>query len=168
MNKKYTPKKIVIMAVFISIGVILQYAETQLLPSAGFGGKLGLANIVSIINIFMFGGKNALVIATLRAALVSLITNGAVTLPYGIAGAVLSTIAMWGIKKYFYPRVSIIGMSIVGAVFHNTAQIMVAFVQYGSIYVFSYFPGLMTVSLFSGIVTGYTARVFAQKVLKEG
>ena len=167
MKKFYTTKKIVIMAVFISVGIVLQYAESRILISQLPAGKLGLANVVSIINIYMFGGHNALLIATLRATLTSLLTSGAAALPYSVAGAFFSTIAMWIIKKYFYPAVSIIGISIVGAATHNVVQLLVAFLQYGSIFVFSYLPGLLVISLFSGFVTGYTAKTFAQRVLKE-
>ena len=56
MKNSYTPKKIGIMAMFVAIGLVLQYAESRFLVLSVPGGKLGLANVVSIINIFMFGG----------------------------------------------------------------------------------------------------------------
>ena len=167
MKKKYTPKQIGIMAVFVSFGFVLQYTESKIFISAVPGGKLGLCNIVSIINIFIFGGQNALVIASIRSMLTSFITGGAATLPYSLAGAVCSTAAMWLVKKYFYPKISIIGISIAGAAVHNIAQLVVAFLQYGSGYVFSYLPSLLTVALISGTVTGYATRVLAERLLKE-
>ncbi len=168
MKNSYTPKKIGIMAVFVSVGFILQYVESRILITAIPGGKLGLANAVSIINIFMFGGKNALVIAFFRSVLTSLVASGAAALPYGLSGAVFSVVAMAFVRKYFYPKVSIIGMSIVGAAVHNTVQLLVAFWQYGSPYVFSYLPGLMVMAVASGFVTGYTAKVISKRALKIG
>ena len=168
MKNSYTPKKIGIMAVFIAIGLVLQYVESRISILSIPGGKLGLANAVSIINIFMFGGKNALIIAILRATLTSLMVSGIATLPYGVLGAIFSILVMALSKKYFYPQVSIIGISVLGAAFHNIAQLLVAFLQYGSPYVFSYLPGLMVMGVLSGIVTGYTAMVFSKRALKIG
>lgn len=167
MKKRYTPKKLGIMAVFISVGLALQYVEGQMLITSVPGGKLGLANIVSIINIFMFGGQNAAVIATIRACLGALVTSGAVVVPYSAAGALCSTGIMWLVKRLFYPKVSMIGIGIAGAVVHNIAQLIVAFVQYGSVYVFSYMPVLLIIGLVSGTVTGCAAGIIAKRILKE-
>ena len=167
MKQIYKPRKIGIMAIFIAIGLVLQYIESRILITPLPGGKLGLANIVSIINIFMFGGQNATVIAVIRALLGSLISGGAATAPYSAAGAFFSTLSMWGMKCFLYPRVSIIGISITGAVFHNIAQLLVASVVYATGYVFSYLPGLLIMALVSGMVTGYATQVFAKRALKE-
>ncbi len=165
--KKYTAKNTAIMAAFIAVGFVLQYAESRILISNIPGAKLGLANVVSIINIFMFGGQNATVIASLRATLASVVSAGVVTLPYSLCGAFFSTIAMSFAKKYFYPKVSIIGISIIGASVHNVIQLAVAFFQYGSAYIFSYLPGLLIMALVSGTITGYAAKTFADRTLKE-
>ena len=157
-------KRIGIMAMFISVGLVLQYAESRLIVTNVPGGKLGLANVVSIINIFMFGGGNALVIASLRAVLGCLFSGGLTALPYSLAGAFFSTLAMCGIKKLFYPKVSMIGISVTGAAVHNLAQISVASVVFSSGYVFSYLPVLLIVAAVSGIATGYAAELIYGKL----
>jgi heptaprenyl diphosphate synthase len=167
MKRIYSNRKIGIMAVFIAIGLVLQYFESRIIITPVPGGKLGLANIVTVINIFLFGGGNATVIAIIRAFLGALVSGGAATVPYSVAGAALSTLAMWIVKKYFYPKVSIIGISIIGAVFHNIAQLLIASAVYVSGYIFSYLPGLLVLALVSGTVTGYAALIFAKRALKE-
>lgn len=165
--KRCKAKNLAIMAAFVAVGFVLQYAESRILISDIPGAKLGLANVVSIINIFMFGGKNAIIIASLRATLASVVSAGAVTLPYSLCGAFFSTLVMSITKKYFYPMVSIIGISIIGASVHNIIQLTVAFFQYGSAYIFSYLPGLLVMALVSGTITGYAAKTFAYRALKE-
>ncbi len=167
MNNKYTSRQIGLMAVFIAIGLVLQYVENQILITPVPGGKLGLSNIVTIINIFVFGGRNALLIAALRSFLGSIIMGGAISAVYSVSGAVLSTIAMWLMKKYLYPKVSLVGISIAGASIHNITQLFVAVITYKSIYVFSYLPLLLIIALLSGTATGYCASLFAKRILKE-
>ena len=167
MNNKYTSRKIGLMAVFVAIGLVLQYVENQILITPVPGGKLGLSNIVTIINIFVFGGRNALLIAVLRSFLGTIVMGGVISAIYSVSGAVFSTVAMWLIKKYFYPRVSLVGISIAGASVHNITQLFVAAVTYKSIYVFSYLPLLLIIALLSGTATGYCARLFTNRVFKE-
>ena len=168
MKMKYKPKELGIMALFISIGIILQYVENYIMISPVPGGKLGLSNIISIINIFMFGGANAMVISLVRAFLGTLITGGVTALPYSISGAFISTLVMSLLRKYCYPRLSMIGMSVIGASLHNVAQICVASLVMSSFYIFSYLPFLLIIAVISGMITGYSAQVFGNRILKTG
>ena len=51
-------------------------------------------------------------------------------------------------------RVSIYGVSVLGAAAHNIGQILVAVIWMGSGYVIGYLPYLLIVSVFTGMVTG--------------
>ena len=168
MKKRYTSKNIIIMSIFVAIGIILQYIESKVLILPVPGGKLGLCNIVSIVNIFMFGGKNAMMISLIRAFLGTFLTSGAMALPYSMTGAFFSTAVMSVVKKYLYPKVSMIGISIIGAAVHNVMQICVAAVMLTSGYIFSYLPFLLVVAVASGAVTGYAAQIFGNRILKYG
>ena len=75
-KRRYTPRDIGIMAVFVSLGIILQYVERFIMITPVPGGKLGLSNIVSILNIFLFGGQNALTVSLIRAFLGTVLTSG--------------------------------------------------------------------------------------------
>ncbi len=166
-SRKIKSTDICIMAVFVASGLVLQYIENYIAITSVPGGKIGLANIVSILNIFMFGGGNALLISTIRAFLGALLSGGISAIPYSVSGAVFSTIAMWICKKLFYPDVSMIGIGVLGAVFHNLAQICVAAVIFSSPYVFSYMPFLILFALVSGAITGYTAQLFERRFLQK-
>ncbi|MBR5614463.1 MAG: Gx transporter family protein [Clostridia bacterium] len=168
MNKHITKtRKIGIMAIFVAIGMVLQYAESRLIVTSVPGGKLGLANVVTIINIFMFGNKSAILISVIRATLGCLISGGITALPYSLSGAFFSTLFMCLAKKLIYPRISTIGISVIGAAIHNISQIFVAALVFSSWYIFSYLPALLVVAVISGVLTGYTADVFSKRILKE-
>lgn len=166
MKRSSKSFKLTVMALFVAIGLVLQYAEGLLIVTTVPGGKLGLCNIVSIINIFMFGGTNALGIAFVRSLLGGLISGGAISTVYSVAGAVFSTIAMSAVKKYMYPKFSMVGISVVGATVHNLTQITVAVLFYKSIYLFSYVPLLMVFATASGCITGIAAQIISKRVLK--
>ncbi len=160
-------RKLTILSLFVAIGLVLQYVESKILISTIPGGKLGLCNIISIINIFIFGGANAVLVATLRSVLGAILFGGFMTIPYSVTGTLLSAFAMWGLKRTCYPKVSVIGISMTGAVINNIAQVFVAFLFYNSIYVFSYLPMLLIIGLISGFVTGVATHIFSKRVLSK-
>ncbi len=167
-KKKYSAKNICIMAILTAVGIVLQYVENRILISPVPGGKLGLANIVTILNIFLFGGKNAMVISLLRAFLGSLLSGGVTALPYSLLGTFFSVLGMIFAKKYFYPKVSVVGMSVIGATLYNLAQILVASLIFYTVYMFSYLPQLLIVAAVSGAITGMGAKVLGDRILKDG
>ena len=87
LHGKYSSGQLCLMAVFIAIGLVLQYIEGTFAIFAPPGAKVGLANVVSIISLFMFGGANAFVIAVIRAVTGSLLGSGAAAVAYSTAGA---------------------------------------------------------------------------------
>lgn len=157
LHGKYSSGQLCLMAVFIAIGLVLQYIEGTFAIFAPPGAKIGLANVVSIISLFMFGGANAFVIAVIRAVTGSLLGSGAAAVAYSTAGAAAAVVAMWFCRKKFFPSLGIIGISIVGAAAHNLAQVAVAAVTLQSAYVFSYLPAVLIFALCGGLATGYTA-----------
>ena len=167
-KKKYSAKNICIMAVLTAVGIILQYVENRILISPVPGGKLGLANIVTILNIFLFGGKNAMVISLLRALLGTLLSGGMTALPYSVVGTFFSVLGMILAKKYIYPKASIVGLSVIGASLYNFAQILVASLIFYTSYMFSYLPQLLIVAAVSGTVTGVGAKILGDRILKDG
>ena len=167
-SKKYSAKNICIMAVLAAVGIVLQYVENRILISPVPGGKLGLANIVSLINIFLFGGKNAMVISLLRAFLGTLLSGGVTALPYSVTGTLFSVLGMVLAKKYLYPKAGMVGLSVIGAALYNIAQIVVASLIFYTGYMFSYLPQLLIVSVVSGTVTGIGAKILGDRILKYG
>lgn len=166
MRKKYTSFEICTMAAFISAGLVLQYIESQLALLPIPGGKLGLANIVSMINISVFGGGCAMVIAVCRAFIGALLTGGAGAVPYSVAGAAASVGIVWLCRRRMSPRVSMVGEGVLGAAAHNTAQLLVACAALGSPYALSYFSALLVIAVICGSATGYAAELLNGRIMR--
>lgn len=164
---KYKTKDYIVMAFMVSLGIVLQIADNMLNFIAIPGGKLGLSNIVTLKNIFVFGGINALFISFIRAVLGSFLYGGVTSFFYSVFGALFSVLSMWVIKKFLYPKVSEIGISVVGAFFHNFAQVLVAIVAFESFSLISYLAPLTLLSVFAGIFTGMQVKLLNEKNFKR-
>lgn len=157
-------KRLIISALMIAIAAVLQIAENALPVIVHIpGGKLGFANIVTMAVIPVLGCKTAIIIAILRAALGSILYGGPISAIYSISGAVLSSLAMCILYKYFYGKISFYAIGCIGAAVHNTAQVTVAFIMTESTGVFIYLPLLLVISAISGTVTGGAAQAFINK-----
>lgn len=151
MNKT---RKLALCALMISLALALSYVERfiplqLLIPLPGI--KLGLANIVTLIAIYLLGPANALVIVVCRCFLGSLFGGGITALMFSLTGSILSLIVMSLVRKL--PCFSIYGVSILGAAAHNVGQICMAVLLMQSHYVAAYLPYLLLVALFTGFAT---------------
>ncbi len=142
-------EKLTISALFCAVALILSYLESLIPPFFSVPGiKLGLANLVSVFLLYRLGFKYALTVSLLRVALSSLLFGSVLTLFYSLAGAVLSLFLM-----YLFKRLSLfseIGVSIIGGISHNAAQIAVAALLMETATIVYYLPPL----IISGTVTG--------------
>ena len=123
---KNNTKKITFLGLAAAVTLILSYVESLLPPlwAAVPGIKMGLPNIMIIFLLYRFGWKEAAAVSLVRLAAVALLFGNVMTLAYSLAGAVLSLLLMTFFKKW--NAFSMVGVSIIGGVFHNLGQILVA------------------------------------------
>lgn len=148
-------KRLVQSAVLVSLALALSYIERfiplqLLIPLPGV--KLGLANVVTLIALYLLGGKYAFVILILRCVLGSVFGGGITGLLFSLTGGVLSMSIMALCKKVTF--LSVYGVSILGAAAHNIGQILAAMVLLNSVYIGMYLSYLLIVALFTGFATG--------------
>ncbi|QTL97253.1 heptaprenyl diphosphate synthase [Iocasia frigidifontis] len=156
-------RKIVLISLLVSLGLILHFVEAML-PMAFIvpGAKLGLANIVSLMGIVLFGFQGGFLILMMRIILASLMAGTLMTINFylSIAGGLLSFLFMYGAYYYLGKRFSLLGISILGAVFHNLGQIVTAYYIIANPGIFYYLPYLILLAvptgLGVGLVTYYT------------
>lgn len=142
----------VFTALLVAMALAVSLIESMIpLPFIVPGFKLGLSNMVILVTMNIFDFKRGFLVAVLKSVLLMLIVGFGPSFLYSFAGAVLSTIMMGISMKFFNNIFSILGISIIGAVCHNFAQVSVASFMLGSIMLFSYLPVLTIV----GTVTGY-------------
>ena len=167
MNRKskLTTQKLTRLALLAATSVVLGYIEgiiTALMPLPP-GIKLGLANTVVLYSIYTLGVGCSVILIILKVVLTGFMSgNLAAAFLYSMGGAVLSLIAMLLVKNLGRDKVSIVGVSVVGAVFHNIGQILVASLLLQT-------PGLMFyvfILMISAVVTGTLTGVAGNQVIR--
>jgi len=143
-------KKMVFLSFLVSIALLIYIIEAQIPPFFP-GIKLGLANIISLAALIMFGWKEALLIMFLRTILGSIFGGSMSAFMFSLAGGLLSNIIMIILYKSFKKSMSLWTISICGAIFHNIGQLFVASFVVQDFRVYIYLPIL----LISAVVTGY-------------
>lgn len=155
MNKT---QRYIFLSLLTSAALILSIIEGMIpLPYIAPGAKLGLSNIVIMTAIVVFGFKDALLIVIIRSILLMLIATNPITFIYSISSGIVSTIVMSLSYKYLGNKISLIGISVLGAMAHNTTQVTVAAILFSTINLYYYLPILSLVSIFTGCFVGYTS-----------
>ncbi len=162
MSKK--TKKIALLGILTGVALILSYVEAILPPlyPAIPGIKVGLPNIVIILALYKYGFKEATVISLIRVFIVALLFGNVMTLAYSVAGAVLSILLMGLFKKLDF--FSEVGVSIIGGVFHNIGQILVAIILLNSTLIGYYMIILAITGTVAGAFIGIAGSVLVKRL----
>ena len=152
MNKT---KRLTLCAILVALAMALSYTERfiplqMVVPLPGV--KLGLANIVTLIALYLMGPKAAFAILIPRCVFGAVFGGGITGLAFSLTGGILAMTAMSLARKV--PFFSVYGVSILGAAAHNVGQILAAMVLMNSVYIGAYLPYLLIVALVTGFATG--------------
>ncbi|MDD6920634.1 MAG: Gx transporter family protein [Eubacteriales bacterium] len=151
---------VAITAVMVALAMMFSYVEAMFPIAIAIPGiKLGIANIVVLIALYLLNAKYALLINVIRIFLVGFLFTGTFGIIYSLAGGLLSYAVMVLLKKTNW--FSIIGISMAGGVFHNLGQLITAGLIVENMNIFLYFPIL----LFSGMITGVLMGIVASIVM---
>ena len=150
-------QKLVLLALLLSVGIVLHAAEQWLIPPLSIpGGKIGIANAVTLAALIMMGGKEAFIICVMRIFLGSFL--GGTFLSSGfflsLSGGLLSFFIMLLIYYILKQKADIILISILGAIAHNIGQLLAAVVILDSVALFYYLPLLLFLAIPAGAGIG--------------
>lgn len=152
MERQSISKKVSLYGVLIALAMLFSYIDT-LIPIFPIPGmKLGLANLVVLIALYLLSSKAAIFISIVRIILVAITFGNLSAFMFSFAGAILSLCLMLIFKRT--NKFSMIGVSILGAISHNIAQIVVAIIILESILIISYLPYLLVSAVVTGILIG--------------
>lgn len=153
-------KKFTRLSMFLAMAVVLNLVETFIPFFSGYipGLKLGLANTIILFVLFTYGFKDAVYISILRVILVGVLRTGIFSVAFflSLSGAICSILAMGLLKKV--KIFSIIGVSIVGSIFHSLGQVLVASLLLKNDAVLYYLPLLLLFSIPTGIFVGVVSK----------
>ncbi|MFC5463393.1 Gx transporter family protein [Lederbergia graminis] len=161
-------QRIVLIALLAAQAVIISLIERAIpFPFAiAPGAKLGLANIITCIALYTLTTKDACKVVIIRLILATLLGGTISTFMYSGAGAIVSFFGMWMVKKLGPSRISLIGVSVTGAILHNFGQLVVASWIAKTWTVLLYLPVLSFIGLLSGIAIGILANYLLTHVEK--
>ena len=153
-------QKMALLGVLTAGAIVIAILES-FIPSVGIPGvKLGLANIVILIILYELGIVEAITVNLLRVLVVGLVRGTFLGMGFfmSLTGAIFSL----GIMILFYlliKKFSVIGVSVVGSIFHVGGQILIAMIYLGSAYIVLYLPVLAISAIITGVFVGIIARL---------
>lgn len=149
-------KQLAQCALLVSLALTFSWLERMIplqlvVPLPGV--KLGLANIVTLVALYMLGKGSALVILLLRCILGAMFGGSITGLLFSLTGGLLALGVMILARRLSF--FSIFGVSILGAAAHNVGQICASILLMQSVYVAAYLPYLLGVALLTGTATAF-------------
>lgn len=155
-------KKIARLAVLIALALALSAIERLIpAPIAVPGIKLGLANLVTVLALYLLGSREALTVSVLRVVLAGFLFGSFSSILYALSGALVSFGVMALLKRT--GAFSVVGVSVAGGVFHNIAQILIAAAIVRTLELSYYLPILML----SGVVTGLFIGIVSNLMIRR-
>jgi heptaprenyl diphosphate synthase len=167
---KKDTKKLATLAMIVAMASAVHYLEGLLppvLPSVP-GTKLGLANIFSLFALVTIGVREGYAVVVLRCLVGTLIGGSVTGFIYALSGGLLSYTVMALFRRLLKDRLSLYGLSAVGAFFHNVGQILAACLVMGNTYVLYYFPYLALVAVPTGLLTGFACSLCIRSLKRGG
>ena len=150
-------------AIFLAVAVIFSYIEHLIpLPFLFPGAKLGLANAVGLIILYIYGKEKYIVFGLLRVLLSALLFSGfGTTFLISLGGNILASLITMLLT--FNKKISIYGISVNGAIFHGIGQILVVSIIYQTVQMFNY----VIILSISGIISGLLMAVIVSLLLRK-
>lgn len=159
--------KMVVIGLLVAQALVLHIFESNIpIPLLTPGAKLGLANLVTVLSLYILNKKDTFLIITCRLILGAIFGGSISALMYSAVGGFLSFIMMVVVKEGLKDKVSIIGVSATGAIFHNIGQILVACAIVKNIWVSLYLPILTVTGIATGIFIGLTCNLLVSHLKK--
>lgn len=156
-------RKTAVLGLLIALSLMFSYIESVIpVPLVVPGAKLGLPNTLILLVLYTYGAKEAVLVNAARIMLSGFLFGNMFGILYSLAGAGVSFAVMLLAKKStLFPMKAV---SILGGVFHNIGQILVAAFLVSGISVMAYLPVLLV----AGVVTGLCNGILAEMIYKRG
>ena len=157
-------KNIALFGMMVALAFTFSYLESLIPFNFGIPGvKLGLANLVVVVSLYIMKPYEALAIVVIRIFLAGLTFGNVYSLAYSLCGGLLSFAVMFLVKK---TKLSIIGVSMLGGICHNIGQIIVAAIIMHTARIAYYLPVLLIAGLITGLLMGVVSKLTVDRFKK--
>ncbi len=157
-------KKVILISLFVSVALIVSLLEYYI-PIPIPNVRLGLSNIIIINSILLFGFKETFFISFLKAILLVIILGNPISFIYNFSAGFTSIVTMYILNKFCSKYLSLIGISVLGSVFHVMVQILVSMVLLNTRTLINFIPFLGIIGVFTGILVGIISN-YMYKILR--
>ena len=157
-------KRLAELSVLTAVSLIIFIVELQIpnpFPIPGI--KLGLANIITVFAVYHYKAYEVAMIVGVRLVLGSIFGGNITALIYSASGAVLCLLGMLLLKRIIDEKHIWIA-SILGAVLHNTGQIIAAVIVTQTVQIIAYYPFLLVSGCLAGLFTGLCAQLIMPRI----
>lgn len=156
------------ITMLIAISILFHMIEASIpipVPIPGF--KLGLANIVGMIALYMFDYKVMIQVNLIRVILASLLRGLLFSTAFmlSFSGIIVSIIAVLIFKRF--TKMSIYGISVAGSVFHSVGQVIAISFIYQQMLMQTLLPILILLGVLTGICVAYIAKQVLIRIDKK-
>ena len=155
-NSMRHTRNLVLLSLLVALAIALRGLEA-LIPNPLPWVRIGLANIMTLLAILLFGLKAGMLLTVLRVLMASLMFGTFLSPPFLISliSGIASTTVMGLSDRYGKRMFSPIGLSVLGAVTHNTVQLLVAYALIiRQVHIFYLFPVLAFIGILTGCFNG--------------
>lgn len=151
-------KRMALLANLIAAAIVLNLIEAafNFLPVPG--AKLGLANLVTMVVVYMFSARDAYIVTIIRVAVVGFAAGLLPTIAMSFLGAITSVTIMILLKKLNI--FGIVLVSVISSMAHQIGQIIAGIFVIGSADVIYYLPIMLPLGIVSGILIGIISGKF--------
>jgi heptaprenyl diphosphate synthase len=148
------------LALFLALATMIHTAESML-PVTFLWLRFGFANIITLATLYLYGFRDAAFITIGRAVLGSLWTGllGSPAFMLSLSGGIAAIVVMEITRRLGGKYVSEIGVSVLGAVAHNLAQLFAAYViLVRNEGILLFMPIMLLAATGTGFINGIAAR----------
>lgn len=164
-DQRRQTRRLAYTALLFALSLSLSYLESLLPPLGPLPLKYGLANTPIILSIITHGLPLALSLSLFKSAF-ALATRGAMAALLSLAGGLVATLIMWGLEKSSRSQASLYLISALGALGHNSGQILVLLYLYGE-NMRGFFLGLYPFLLLLALASAWLTAALAQLILRN-
>ncbi len=161
-------QKLLYTSVFIALAIVLNLIEPPIFTFIP-GPKLGLANLVTVLVLELFGPYDAIIVTFFRTILGSLMKGTLHPIPFftSFLGAISATLVMALIYKQTKKYFSIVGISIIGGIVNNLIQFFVVLYITRNNAFYYYLPVLLLLGGISGWIIGVIAQLVYNRITRD-
>ena len=158
-------KKTAYLGLLCAAAMILGYVESLFPVFIGVPGmKLGLPNLAIVMILYLYSWKEALAVSVVRVFGIGFLFGNFFSIAFRLAGCIFSLLCMEFARRVL--KLSCTGVSMVGGVSHNAAQVVVAIFVVENVRVGYYFSILAITGLITGVLIGILSSEMIKRMKK--